>query len=156
MAKQTHRRVKIEVAPDDMRQAAADELRQVAAIPVRVRDGQAEICLITTRDTRRWTVPKGWPMKGIKDHRAAAVEAHEEAGLIGRAGKEAIGDYSYWKRRGDHFDLIRVTAYRLDVEKIAAQWPEMEERDVRWFLPCDAAALVDEADLGALIETIAS
>lgn len=132
------------------------ELRQVAAIPVRVKDGKIEVCLITTRQTRRWTVPKGWPMKGLKDHRAAAVEAMQEAGLIGETGKKAIGDYLYWKRREDHFDLVRVAVYRLNVEKQAAQWQEMGEREVRWFLPADAASLVEEPGLGALIEAIAA
>lgn len=132
------------------------ELRQVAAIPVRVKDGKIEVCLITTRQTRRWTVPKGWPMKGLKDHRAAAVEAMQEAGLIGETGKKAIGDYLYWKRRESHFDLVRVAVYRLDVEQHAVQWREMGQREVRWFLTDDAAALVDEAGLSALIEAISA
>ena len=135
---------------------AASELKQVAALPVRIRDGRVEVCLVTTRETRRWTVPKGWPMKGLKDHRAAAVEAMQEAGLIGHTGKAAIGDYLYWKRRDGHFDLIRVAVFRLDVEKQAVQWREMGEREVRWFQPPDAAALVDEAGLVALIEAVAA
>jgi len=135
---------------------AAQELHQVAALPVRVRNGNVEVCLVTTRETRRWTVPKGWPMKGLKDHQAAAVEAEQEAGLIGRTSKASIGDYLYWKRRESHFDLVRVAVYRLDVEQHAVQWREMGQREVRWFLNDDAAALVDEAGLSALIEAISA
>ena len=133
---------------------AAAELKQVAALPVRMRDGRVEVCLVTTRETRRWTVPKGWPMKGLKDHRAAAVEAEQEAGLIGETTKAAIGNYLYWKRRESHFDLVRVMVYRLDVKQHAVKWREMTEREVRWFLAPDAAALVDEAGLSALIEAV--
>jgi 8-oxo-dGTP pyrophosphatase MutT (NUDIX family) len=135
-------------------EVATQELRQVAALPVRVQNGKIEVCLVTTRETRRWTVPKGWPMKGLKDHQAAAVEAEQEAGLIGRTAKATIGDYLYWKRRESHFDLVRVAVFRLDVEQHATQWREMAEREVRWFLAADAAALVDEAGLSALIEAV--
>src|SRR4051794_15159255 len=91
------------------------ELRQVAAIPFRVNKGRREICLLTTRETRRWSVPKGWPMKGIKDPNAAAIEAEQEAGLYGKISKSAVGTYLYWKRRQAHFDLVRVSVYPLHV-----------------------------------------
>ena len=41
------------------------------------------ILLITSRGTRRWVIPKGWPMRGLKPQEAAAVEAAEEAGIVG-------------------------------------------------------------------------
>ena len=47
-----------------------------------------------------------------------------------------------------------VAVFRLDVEKQAQRWQEMGQREVRWFLAADAAALVDEAGLGALIESV--
>ena len=56
---------------------------QYAALPYRIVRRRVEILLITSRDTRRWVIPKGWPMKGLKPQDAAAVEAAEEAGLIG-------------------------------------------------------------------------
>lgn len=40
-------------------------------------------------------------MKGHKDHEAAAIEAEQEAGLVGRIHKKPIGTYTYWKRRAD-------------------------------------------------------
>jgi 8-oxo-dGTP pyrophosphatase MutT (NUDIX family) len=55
--------------------------------------------LLTSRETRRWVIPKGWPMKGRKPAEAAAQEAYEEAGLIGHiVGKRPIGDFHYLKR----------------------------------------------------------
>ena len=39
---------------------------QYAALPYRLSDGGLEILLVTPRDTRRWVIPKGWPLKGEK------------------------------------------------------------------------------------------
>ena len=73
--------------------------RQVAAVPVRRdADGRIEILLITSSTTQRFIVPKGWPMKGKSGRKAAAVEAREEAGVVGVALKKPIGTYAYWKR----------------------------------------------------------
>lgn len=134
---------------------APKELRQVAALPLRFQRGRVEVCLVTTRETRRWTIPKGWPMKDRKDCRAAAIEAEEEAGLLGKIGKEPVGEYLYWKRRDQHFDLVRVFVYRLDVTGHLPVWREMSEREVRWFTPADAALLVEEPGLSALLEEVA-
>jgi 8-oxo-dGTP pyrophosphatase MutT (NUDIX family) len=46
--------------------------------------GALQILLVSSRETRRWVIPKGWQMKGKLDHQAAAQEAYEEAGLDGR------------------------------------------------------------------------
>lgn len=129
---------------------------QVAALPLRSRDGQVEVCLITTRETRRWTVPKGWPMRGCKDYTAAAIEAEEEAGLIGKISKQPIGAYQYRKRRASSVDLVRVNLYRMDVTGYLTEWPEQAEREVRWF-PCQvASSLVEEPDLRSLIASVAA
>jgi len=135
-------------------QVPATELRQVAALPLRSEHGNVEVCLVTTRETRRWTIPKGWPMKDIKDHRAAAIEAEQEAGLLGKAGKEPVGEFLYWKRRNLHFDLVRVFVYQLDVTGHLPVWREMSEREVRWFAPRDAALLVEEPGLSALLQQL--
>lgn len=64
-------------------------LRQVASLPLRrSEDGKIEVLLVTSRETRRWIIPKGWPMKGKKQHEAAAIEAEEEAGVIGNTSKK--------------------------------------------------------------------
>ncbi|MBP0652251.1 NUDIX domain-containing protein, partial [Mycobacterium tuberculosis] len=72
--------------------------------------------LVTSRETRRWIIPKGWPMKGMKDRDAAAREALEEAGLTGRISQRPIGHYRYFKRTPDAFQPCRVDVYRLDVD----------------------------------------
>ena len=74
-------------------------LLQVGALPVRFEKGETEILLLASRETKRWVIPKGWPMKGIKNWAAAAQEAREEAGIIGKARKKPIGSFLYFKRR---------------------------------------------------------
>jgi 8-oxo-dGTP pyrophosphatase MutT (NUDIX family) len=125
--------------------------RQVAALPLRSGAAGPEICLVTTRQTRRWTLPKGWPMAGKKDHDAAAIEAMEEAGLLGRVRAEPVGRYGYWKHRGTRLDRITVAVYRLDVTGSLETWPEMHQREVAWFSLPEAESLVEEAGLQAII-----
>ena len=76
-------------------------LEQVAALPFR-RDGAGgvDIMLVTSRDSKRWIIPKGWTAKGVKPHRCAAREAYEEAGLSGQVSKFAVGEFEYVKRLG--------------------------------------------------------
>jgi 8-oxo-dGTP pyrophosphatase MutT (NUDIX family) len=62
------------------------------------RNSSTEVLLVTSRDTGRWIIPKGWPLKGKAPHKAAAREAHEEAGVIGKINRRAIGSFSYEKR----------------------------------------------------------
>jgi len=131
--------------------------RQVAALPVRrSADGNWQVLLVTSRETRRWVIPKGWPMKKLKDHKAAALEAEQEAGVVGRVSKEPVGSYLYWKRRRAHFDLCRVDVYLLDVETQLARWKEKAQRTVRWLEPAIAACAVHEPGLTALIEQLGS
>lgn len=125
---------------------------QIGAIPYRRRpDGIAEIMLVTTRETQRWIVPKGWPIRGLKGHEAAAREAREEAGLVGEIGKKPVGRYTYWKRRTHDFVLCKVRLYLLAVTEQLPTWPEQEQRRCQWFIQADAADLVDEPVLSAII-----
>jgi 8-oxo-dGTP pyrophosphatase MutT (NUDIX family) len=59
---------------------------------------RTEVLLVTSRDTRRWIIPKGWPQKGKAPHRAAAREAFEEAGVVGAVGRRPVGSFAYEKR----------------------------------------------------------
>jgi 8-oxo-dGTP pyrophosphatase MutT (NUDIX family) len=125
---------------------------QVGAIPFRRRaDGAIEIMLVTTRETQRWIVPKGWPIRGLKGHETAAREAMEEAGLIGEIGRKPVGRYTYWKRKPDHFILCKVRLYLLEVKQQLPVWPEQDQRRCLWFTQADAADLIDEPALGAIV-----
>ena len=132
------------------------DFAQVAALPLRVGDdGVMRVLLLTSRETRRWVIPKGWPMKGRKPHEAAAQEALEEAGVIGQAAKKPIGTYTYFKRREAHFDVCRVDVYVLVVKKQLETWREKDQREARWFTLDEAADLVQEPGLVALLRNVA-
>lgn len=131
-------------------------LLQVATLCLRQRDTPTgpvtEVLLIRSLDTRRWIVPKGWPMKGKPLHAAAAVEAWEEAGVTGRIHEEQLGIFRYDKRRkGGLAEPCEAHLFRLDVEREAEAYPEASLRERRWFSREKAAQKVKEADLAALI-----
>lgn len=135
--------------------AAAGHRRQVAALPMRATaHGTLQILLITSRETGRWVIPKGWPIKGLKDHEAAAREALEEAGVVGRVRKAPLGSYTYWKRQSDHFELCEVTVYPLTVDRQLKTWREQGQRRAAWFPILDAARHVNEPGLMVIIEAL--
>jgi 8-oxo-dGTP pyrophosphatase MutT (NUDIX family) len=118
----------------------------------RTADGAVEVLLITSRDTGRWVVPRGNPIAGKSPEESAAQEAYEEAGIIGPVGTEAIGSYTYEKRRRLRSAVPAVVhLFRMDVAEERDDWPEKGERERRWFQVEEAAAAVHEADLAALI-----
>ena len=110
--------------------------------------------MITSRETRRWVIPKGNPIRGLPPHLAAAQEAFEEAGISGIPCPSALGCYRYWKRRNDgRFKDASVEVFPLAVTLEADEWPEQTERERRWFSLAEAAAAVEEAELTRLIAT---
>jgi len=53
--------------------------RQCAALPFSRQDGEVRVLLVTSRETHRWIIPKGWMEKRLAPHALAAKEAFEEA-----------------------------------------------------------------------------
>jgi 8-oxo-dGTP pyrophosphatase MutT (NUDIX family) len=130
------------------------ERRQVAALPFRRRAGGGiEILLITSRETGRLIIPKGWPMKRLKDADAAAKEAYEEAGVIGKVKRKPIGDYFYWKRLERSFEFLKVDVYTLEVRDQRTDWPEKGARKWGWHKLDHATALVSEPGLVSLLKS---
>ena len=127
---------------------------QFGALPYRFdRHAHLQVLLITSRETGRWIIPKGWPIKGFKPAQAAALEAYEEAGVRGRVSAHPLGHYEYEKRMAD-----RVTSFPCDVQVFPLlvktqlkKWPESRQRKVQWFPILEAAALIDDNDLRKLI-----
>jgi 8-oxo-dGTP pyrophosphatase MutT (NUDIX family) len=130
---------------------------QAAAVPWRRSPaGEVELLLITSRETRRWVIPKGWPIKGLTSAGTAAREAYEEAGVTGRPSKKKIGSYHYDKRlRSGRIQHVRVSVFALTVEVEQAAWPEAGQRERRWMSPAEAAGLVQEPELAEILRTFA-
>ena len=131
-------------------------IRQIAALPYRTDantpDDPIRVMLITSRETKRWVLPKGNIIAGLAAHEAAAREAFEEAGLHGIACPTPLGSYQYRKHRKDGSSLmLGVTVFPFAFTSQADEWPECAERETRWFTLTDAADAVDEPDLKALI-----
>ncbi|MDB5422910.1 MAG: hypothetical protein JWQ29_326 [Phenylobacterium sp.] len=128
---------------------------QFAALPWRwTPEGQVEVLLITSRETRRWVIPKGWPIKGMKSPKSAAREAFEEAGVRGRIGKSPVGAYAYEKRlKNGRVQHVRVAVFALQVESEADAYPEIGQREKRWLPLAEAATLVDEPELMVVLAT---
>jgi 8-oxo-dGTP pyrophosphatase MutT (NUDIX family) len=127
---------------------------QVAALPIRQTSDGLQVLLISSRETRRWIIPKGWPMKGRKDHQAAAQEAFEEAGVSGKMHKHPIGAYTYQKRLETGVQPCRVMVYVLDVEEVQTSWPEREQRRREWLSANAAADRISEPGLSRLIRSL--
>jgi 8-oxo-dGTP pyrophosphatase MutT (NUDIX family) len=133
----------------------AQERRQSAALPVVGHGTALRVVLITSRETRRWVIPKGWIEPKEAPHRSAAREAFEEAGLEGEADPLPIGLYAYGKRlaRGV-VQPTEVLVHRFRVIRLRHDWPERAERQRRLFTPETAAALVVEPGLAALLRAL--
>jgi 8-oxo-dGTP pyrophosphatase MutT (NUDIX family) len=127
---------------------------QVAALPWRRTDQGVEVMLITSRDTGRWVIPKGWP-EGQEDlYEAAAREAAEEAGLSGSVSRFEIGRYYYGKRQPSGMEArCEVLVFPMEIDQVAEKWPERKKRKRKWFSPQAAAAMVREPDLCELISS---
>lgn len=130
---------------------------QIAALPVHWDSkGRLRVLMVTSRDTGRWVMPKGWLMDGKKPWHAAEIEALEEAGAIGYISDEPVGVYHYLKRLDRRRRLhCRVTVYPMIVEKLQRRWKERKERKRHWFSPKKAARLVNERELAALLKDLA-
>lgn len=129
---------------------------QVAALCYKnTKDGK-KVLLITSRDTGRWIVPKGWPINGKTGGQSALQEAWEEAG-VSRADIEddPVGFYDYDKDMADGLSLPIVTqVYLTRVRDMEDDFPEAEERTRRWFTPDKAAELVAEPELQEILRAL--
>jgi 8-oxo-dGTP pyrophosphatase MutT (NUDIX family) len=129
----------------------ADKSQQVAALPWCETENGLEIMLVSSRETRRWIIPKGWPMAGRKNSAAAAIEALEEAGLLGVISEEPIDQYSYVKRLARREQSVRVEVFSMRVLRQRDHWREWRQRVTQWFTAEEAAELVDDAELRDVI-----
>ena len=117
--------------------------KQVAALCWRTshKHGSAvEVLLITSLNSKRWILPKGWPEPELGPAENAAREAFEEAGVMGKISAQPVGSYHYLKERKDGGGIpCSVEVFALEVTKQLDEWPEKDSRKFAW-LPLDQAA----------------
>jgi 8-oxo-dGTP pyrophosphatase MutT (NUDIX family) len=125
---------------------------QVAALCWRLRKGRVQVLLVTSRETRRWVLPKGWPMLGLGPEVAAAREAWEEAGVEGKISVDPIGCYGYQKILHNRNPMpCSVQVFPLRVQTLKSSFPERKERRRKWFKAEEATHLVAEPELAELL-----
>lgn len=125
---------------------------QFAALCYRIRRGKVQVLLITSRRSKRWIVPKGWPMEGKSPGAAAAREAWEEAGVQGKVTEIALGTYCYAKINPNQDPLpCLALLFPLKVETTRRVYPEHQQRRRKWVSRKKAAKMVAAPDLAKLI-----
>jgi 8-oxo-dGTP pyrophosphatase MutT (NUDIX family) len=129
---------------------------QYAALPYR-DEGELEVLLVTSRETRRWIIPKGWPMASRHAWESAAREALEEAGVEGAVSHTPVGTYIYDKRlAGGVLVPCSVEVFALKVARQRKQWREKDQREVRWVSIAEAIEMVQEQGLKIVLRTFAN
>ena len=128
--------------------------RQVAALCYRQKGDEKQVLLVTSRDTGRWIVPKGWHEDGMTPSQAAAQEAWEEAGVRkGNIQDEPLGSYDYLKRLDNGDDRpIEAEVFPLEVTKLKEEFPEAHQRRRKWVSPAKAATMVREPGLRRILK----
>lgn len=133
--------------------ALAEDCRtQYGALCWRMHRGKVEVLLITSRDTGRWIIPKGWPIDGLTPADTAAREAWEEAGVQGDVVNTHLGMFGYNKVLTPRQSVpCSVQVFGLRVAQLKNKFPEQSERRRKWFAFEKAARKVAEPELRALL-----
>jgi 8-oxo-dGTP pyrophosphatase MutT (NUDIX family) len=101
---------------------------QSAILPYRMRGGDLEVLIITSRKGSRWVLPKGIVEPGMTAAASAAKEAMEEAGVEGRIVAQSLGNYRYRKWGG----TCEVEVFPMEVTTQRKKWPESTFRRREW------------------------
>lgn len=126
---------------------------QVAALPFRRgADGTIQIALITSRNTVRWTLPKGNISTGSDAIADVAREAHEEAGLEGRVQSTKLCSYEYLRQ----MQRCVVDVYPMEVTAELKNWPERNLRIRRWFDLAEIDQYLEERSVREAIHAFAA
>jgi 8-oxo-dGTP pyrophosphatase MutT (NUDIX family) len=126
-----------------------DFCRQSGVIPYRVRKGNLEILLITSRKERRWIIPKGIIEPDYGTRNSAAKEALEEAGIKGGVHARLLGIYRHRK----FGKICTVKVYPMRVTRVYKVWQE-SDRDREWMPLKKALKLVGNDGLKQLIKKL--
>src|SRR5436190_19877278 len=108
-------------------QTPGESIRQAAALPLR----RGRVCLITSRNGKRFVIPKGWIEPGQTAGETALQEAWEEAGLTGALEREPIGSYLY-EKEGQRY---HVTVFVMKVTAAEQDWSERSLRERSFVSP---------------------
>ena len=100
--------------------------KRVAVVPVVMNKTKLKVYLITSREERQWIIPTGKLEKKLSNRQVAALEAFEEAGILGKLDKNFRERVSLHSPSGKR--MRKTTVFLLYVERILKYWPEIRER----------------------------
>ena len=126
---------------------------QTAALCYRATDEGRQVLLITSLDSGRWIIPKGWLMRDKNASEAAVVEAWEEAGVRpGRISRQPVGSYVYDKIKSSGLPVtVETLVFAVEVRALEDSFPEAGQRERRWLDPAEAAERVREPGLRQIL-----
>lgn len=129
----------------------------VQAAALCLRDGRKgpEVLMVSSLTTKRWILPKGWPMPDRSLAEAALQEAWEEAGVRGSVNESSVGSFSYRKLVKDGIPVTcRCHVFRVAVSELAEDWPEKDRRKREWVPVRDAIKRVEEPELKQFLRSL--
>ncbi len=129
---------------------------QVAALCYANHGTDKKVLLITSRDSGRWIIPKGWPIDG-KDARGAALqEAWEEAGVReGNITTDPVGTYDYDKELRSGLPVpVETLVYSVEVTDLQDEFPEADQRRRKWVSSEKASDMVREPELQEILRRL--
>lgn len=150
---------------DGLRKAWAELVRpmfqrpkrlQVAALCFTRKGPKKKVLLVTSRDTGRWIIPKGWPIDGKDAPGAAMQEAWEEAGVkSGKIAPEPVGTYDYDKELSSGLPVpVETLVYSVEVTSLKDDFPESDQRERKWVSPKKASSMVREPELQDILRRL--
>lgn len=100
--------------------------RRIAVVPVVMSKTKLKVYLITSRQERQWIIPTGKLEKKLSNRQVAALEAFEEAGILGKLDK-------HFRERGllqspNGKSKRKTTIFLLYVKRTLKFWPEIHDR----------------------------
>jgi ADP-ribose pyrophosphatase YjhB (NUDIX family) len=115
--------------------------------PFRFLKGGIEVMLITSSSSKKWIIPKGHREPTMTMPECAALEAFEEAGVMGPISQRSIGTWRYGKRGA----MRHVEIFPLEATEVLALWPERGLRRRRWMPLAEAADRIAYPELAEFI-----
>ena len=126
--------------------------RQSGVIPYRFERNELKILLITSRQRKRWIIPKGIVDYGFSPQESGEKEAYEEAGIKGKIDPLKIGEYQFLKWGGQ----VNVEVFLFLVTDEEEFWPESSFRQRKWVSVDEAEQLVDREGLREIVQNLTS
>lgn len=127
---------------------------QYGALPYTIIDGQLTVLLITSRGRGKWIFPKGAQMEGKTPWESAALEAYEEAGVVGEIEETPIGSYIL-PVTDERPAPVEVKVFPMRVTEQRDDWKEMGQRFRHWAVLPEAKRLITHEGLADIAVKLA-